>query len=162
MNSDPLLSCLGAVLGPLLSWMLAADWLTIINSLTISNWLFAEQSRSLLPTTSQHGPSWHRAPLGPMAIYLFNVKTFLSFVVPPSIKREGLDFFYNWCSLTTPFPTRRHYLLSKSTPLNRYIRTEYRTPLTGFSSVSTIWLLTKRLTVNSIRCLGTGRQYSCF
>jgi hypothetical protein len=24
---------------------------------------------------SQHGHSWHRAPLGPMAIYLFNVKT---------------------------------------------------------------------------------------
>jgi hypothetical protein len=31
-----------------------------------------------------------------------------SFVVPPLIKREGLDFFYNWCSLTTPFSTRGH------------------------------------------------------
>jgi hypothetical protein len=39
----------------------------------------AEQSSSLLPATSRHGHSWHRAPLGPMAIYLFNVKTF----VPP-------------------------------------------------------------------------------
>jgi hypothetical protein len=38
------------------------------------------QSRSLLPTTSQHGHSWHRAPLGPMAIYLFSVKTFLFFI----------------------------------------------------------------------------------
>jgi hypothetical protein len=30
-----------------------------------------------------------------MAIYLFSVKTFVfsSFVVPPLIKREGLDFF---------------------------------------------------------------------
>jgi hypothetical protein len=37
----------------------------------------AEQSSSLLPATSQHGHSWHRAPLGPLAIYLFNVKTFV-------------------------------------------------------------------------------------
>jgi hypothetical protein len=37
----------------------------------------AEQSSSLLPATSQHGHSWHRAPLGPMVIYLFNVKTFV-------------------------------------------------------------------------------------
>jgi hypothetical protein len=29
----------------------------------------AEQSRSLLPATSQHGHSWHRTPLGPMAIF---------------------------------------------------------------------------------------------
>jgi hypothetical protein len=56
----------------------------------------AEQSSCLLPATSQHGHSWHRAPLGPMAIYLFSVKTFVfspSFVVPPLIKREWLDFF---------------------------------------------------------------------
>jgi hypothetical protein len=33
---------------------------------------------------------------------------FSSFVVPPLIKREGLDFFYNWCSLTTPYSTRGH------------------------------------------------------
>jgi hypothetical protein len=68
-------------------------------------------SSILLPATSQHGHSWHRAPLGPMAIYLFNVKTFVflsSFVPPPLIKRERLDFFYNWCSLTTPFSTRGH------------------------------------------------------
>jgi hypothetical protein len=31
---------------------------------------------------------------------------FPSFVVPPVIKREGLDFFYNWYSLTTPYSTR--------------------------------------------------------
>jgi hypothetical protein len=55
----------------------------------------AEQSSSLLPATSQHGHSWHRAPLGPMAIYLFSVKPFVvsSFVVPPLIKMEGLGFF---------------------------------------------------------------------
>jgi hypothetical protein len=41
----------------------------------------AEQSSSLLPATSQHGHSWHRAPLGPMAIYLFNVKTFVFFLL---------------------------------------------------------------------------------
>jgi hypothetical protein len=39
----------------------------------------AEQSSSLLPATSQHDHSWHRAPLGPMAIYLLNVKTFVFF-----------------------------------------------------------------------------------
>jgi hypothetical protein len=39
----------------------------------------AEQSSSLLPATSQHGHSWHRAPLGPMAIYMFSVKTFVFF-----------------------------------------------------------------------------------
>jgi hypothetical protein len=38
-------------------------------------WCGAEQSSSLLPATSQHGHSWHRAPMGPMTIYLFNVKT---------------------------------------------------------------------------------------
>jgi hypothetical protein len=39
----------------------------------------AEQSRSLLPATSRHAHTWHRAPLGPMAIYLFSVKTFVLF-----------------------------------------------------------------------------------
>jgi hypothetical protein len=68
----------------------------------------AKKSSSILPATSQHGQSWHRAPLAHMAIYLFNIKTFVffffpSFVVPPLIKRDGLDIFYNWCSLTTPY-----------------------------------------------------------
>jgi hypothetical protein len=68
----------------------------------------AEQSSSLLPAASHHGHSWHRAPLGPMAIYLFSVKTFVffSFVVPPLIKREGLDFFIIGVPLTTPYSTR--------------------------------------------------------
>jgi hypothetical protein len=47
-----------------------------------------------------------------MDIHLFSVKTFIifsPFVVPPLIKREGLDlFFYNWCSLTTPYSTQGH------------------------------------------------------
>jgi hypothetical protein len=53
----------------------------------------AEQSSSLLPATSQHGHSWHRAPLGPMAIYLFNAKTFvflslsLSLMLRPTVSR---------------------------------------------------------------------------
>jgi hypothetical protein len=37
------------------------------------------RSRSLLPASSRHAHTWHRAPLGPMAIYLFNVKTFVLF-----------------------------------------------------------------------------------
>jgi hypothetical protein len=38
------------------------------------------RSRSLLLQMSQHGHSWHRAPLGPMAIDLFKVKTFVFFL----------------------------------------------------------------------------------
>jgi hypothetical protein len=56
----------------------------------------AEQSSSLLPVTSQHGHAWHRAPLGPMTIYLLSVKTFVffSFFRCSSFdKREGLDVF---------------------------------------------------------------------
>jgi hypothetical protein len=45
-----------------------------------SSRLRAEQSSSLLPATSQHGHSWHRTPLGPMAIYLFSVKAFFFFL----------------------------------------------------------------------------------
>jgi hypothetical protein len=67
----------------------------------------AEQSSSLLPATRQHGHSWHRAPLGPMAIYLFIVKTFFFFFFRCSSfdKKGGVGlFFCNWCSLTTPIP----------------------------------------------------------
>jgi hypothetical protein len=53
----------------------------------------AQQSSSLLPATSQHGHSWHRATLGPMAIYFFNVKTFFSFFRCSSFDKGGLDFF---------------------------------------------------------------------
>jgi hypothetical protein len=45
-----------------------------------------KRSRSLLPASSRHAHTWHRAPLGPMAIYLFNVKTFVF-------------FFFRWSSL---------------------------------------------------------------
>jgi hypothetical protein len=50
-------------------WRLTYEWLP-------NEWI---QSSSLLPATSQHGHSWRRAPLGPMAIYLFSVKTFVFF-----------------------------------------------------------------------------------
>jgi hypothetical protein len=66
----------------------------------------AEHSSSLLPATSQHGhywPSCHRAPQGPMTIYLFSVKTFVFFFRCSSFdKKGGVGLFYNWCSLTTP------------------------------------------------------------
>jgi hypothetical protein len=54
------------------------------------------RSRSLLPATSRHIHTWHRAPLGPMAIYLFNVKTFVFFFFrwSSSLIKEGLFFFY--------------------------------------------------------------------
>jgi hypothetical protein len=61
-----------------------------------SSWSRAEQSSSLLPATSQHGHSWYRAPLGPMAKYLFSVKNFVFlffFHCSPFDIREGLGFF---------------------------------------------------------------------
>jgi hypothetical protein len=70
----------------------------------------AEQSSSLLPATSQHGHSWHRGPLGPMAIHLFSVKTFVFFFFHCSSfdKKGEVGLFYNWCSLTTPYSTQGH------------------------------------------------------
>jgi hypothetical protein len=50
-------------------------------------------------------PRWDPWP------YIFSVSRllfFFSFVVPPLIKREGLGFFYNWCSLTTTYSTQGH------------------------------------------------------
>jgi hypothetical protein len=37
---------------------------------------------------------------------------FSSFVVPPLIKGRGWTFFYNCCSLTTPYSTRGHIEVS--------------------------------------------------
>jgi hypothetical protein len=54
--------------------------MSVSRKYTNSLLLLAEQSSRLLPATSQHGHSWHRAPLGPMAIYLFSVKTFVFFL----------------------------------------------------------------------------------
>jgi hypothetical protein len=61
-------------------------------------------SSSLLPATSRHAHSWHRAPLGPMAIYLFNFKTFVFFLLRwTSLSIQGgVGLFSNWCPLTTP------------------------------------------------------------
>jgi hypothetical protein len=70
---------------------------SLLLSLLASELFRAEQSSSLLPAISQHGHSWYRAPLEPMAIYLFNGKIlflFSFFVVPPLTKREGLYFFF--------------------------------------------------------------------
>jgi hypothetical protein len=51
-------------------------------------------SRSLLPETSRHAHTWHRAPLGPMVIYLFNVKilVFLLLLIL-LIDKGGLVFY---------------------------------------------------------------------
>jgi hypothetical protein len=72
----------------------------------LNYWCRAEQSSRLLSATSQHGHSWHRAPLRPVAIYLFSVKSFVFFFFrcSSSDKKGGVLLFYNWCSLTTPFP----------------------------------------------------------
>jgi hypothetical protein len=81
------------------------------NYFTLVNWTAFSRSRSLLPATSRHAYTRHRAPLGPMAIYLFNVKTyvFFSFSWSSSLIKEGLVFYLyiyiDWCSLTTPYPT---------------------------------------------------------
>jgi hypothetical protein len=55
------------------------------------------RSRSLPPATSRHALTWHRDPLEPMAIYLFNVKTFVvfffSFRWASLLIKEGLVFY---------------------------------------------------------------------
>jgi hypothetical protein len=58
----------------------------------------ADQSSSLLPASSQYGHSWHRAPLGPMAIYLFNVKTsvFFSLLRCSSFNKKGGNPLMGW------------------------------------------------------------------
>jgi hypothetical protein len=73
------------------------------------------RSRSLLLATSRHAHSWHRAPLGPMATYLSNVKTFafFSFRWSTSLIKEALVFFlYRLVfTYTTPF-SNWGYILS--------------------------------------------------
>jgi hypothetical protein len=62
-------------------------------------------------------------------MYLFSVKTFVFFFFLCSSfdKREGLVFFHNCCSLTTPYSTRGHIkvryellapMVSRITPLH--------------------------------------------
>jgi hypothetical protein len=69
----------------------------------------AEQSSSLLPATSQHGHSWHRAPWDPWP-YICSMSRllFLSFFRSSFDKKGWVGLFYNWCSLTTPYSTRGH------------------------------------------------------
>jgi hypothetical protein len=45
---------------------------SLLGSVSVNTSWPQPRSRSLLPATSRHAQSWHRAPLGPMAIYLFN------------------------------------------------------------------------------------------
>jgi hypothetical protein len=74
------------------------------------NIIRAEQRSSLLPATSQHGHSWHRAPLGLMAIYLFSVKTFVFFsscVVPDIYYCLTVTVLFLWGALSDD-----HILLS--------------------------------------------------
>jgi hypothetical protein len=77
---------------------------------SLSNWTV--RSRSLLPATSRHAHSWHRAPLGPMAIYLFNVRIYVfRFLLILLIDKGGVRLFFisiDWCSLTTPYSTWGH------------------------------------------------------
>jgi hypothetical protein len=65
------------------------------------------RNRSLLPATSRHSHTWHRAPLGPMAIYLFNFRPFLFLSLILLIDKGGVGLLYiyiyiEWCLLTTP------------------------------------------------------------
>jgi hypothetical protein len=55
------------------------------------------RSRSLLPETSRYAHSCHRTPLGPMAIHLFNVKTFVFFFLSLIllIDKGGVGLFYS-------------------------------------------------------------------
>jgi hypothetical protein len=73
----------------------------------------AEQSRSLVPATSRHAQSWHRAPLGPMAIYLFNVKTFVLFSLSLIllIDKGGVGLLYIYRMVFTYYTLRHLRLL---------------------------------------------------
>jgi hypothetical protein len=77
---------------------------------------FSEQSRA----EQSRAVAYYRQPASTVILgvkpfwdpwpYICSVSRllFFSFVVPPLIRREGLGFFYNWCSLTTPYSTRGH------------------------------------------------------
>jgi hypothetical protein len=85
LYSAAILSSIAILVG--VSLLILPQFLALLVSSALSSALFAcvvvfravEKSSSLLPARSQHGHSRHRAPLGPMAIYLFNVKTFVFF-----------------------------------------------------------------------------------
>jgi hypothetical protein len=83
------------------------------------------RSRSLLPAISRHGHSWHRAPLGPMAIDLFNIKTFVFFLpLLLPIVRAGVGLFLRY-RLVFTYHTLFHLKLCSFFPpgikLNIYI-----------------------------------------
>jgi hypothetical protein len=80
----------------------------------------AEQSRALAycrqpasTVTPGIEPRWDPWP------YICSRLFFPSFVVPPLIKMEGLDFFYNWCSLTTPTQKTHFYCCVAQTTQKR-------------------------------------------
>jgi hypothetical protein len=96
---------------------------TLQNSTQFSNanslipWESRSRSRSLLPATSPHPHTWHRAPLGPIAIYLFSVKTFGYFPFRWSslFIKERLAFVYIYRLVFTYF-TLLHLRLLFSPP----------------------------------------------
>jgi hypothetical protein len=85
--------CLVRVLLPRLLFTVTpfTSYLELADSLAGSCFIWItwsrSRNRSLLPAISLHGHSWHRAPLGSMAIDLFSVKTcvFSSFLDPSNI-----------------------------------------------------------------------------
>jgi hypothetical protein len=94
--------------------------------------ILAEQSRAVAycrqpssTVTLGIGPPWDPWP------YICSVSRLLfffsSFVVPPLIKGRGWAFFYNWCSLTTPYSTRGHIKVGDIYIL--YIFTNYKLTL---------------------------------
>jgi hypothetical protein len=79
----------------------------------------AEQSISLLPAISRHDHSWHRAPMGPVAIYLllvWQLRFFFFLWGALSDERTGLTFIYAAASAiflwSEPLGSRDHILLS--------------------------------------------------
>jgi hypothetical protein len=64
-------------------------------SLTHFYYLSRSRSRRLLPAASRHAHTWHRALLGPMAIYLFNFKTYVFFLsLNLLIDKGGVGLLY--------------------------------------------------------------------
>jgi hypothetical protein len=93
MRPDPLMACLGAVLRSLLSWMLAANWLTI-NWLALSNWLESE-SESYVRTDGQSASlSWNKAPIWGLRPDFYYRRTVAGLLMWGALsdKRTGLSF----------------------------------------------------------------------
>jgi hypothetical protein len=143
MSSDPLMSCLGAILGSLLSSVLHADsWLT--------DWLLVKvkvsQSQSHIATDGHSvSKSWRRAPSD---IYYCLAVTVLFLWGSLSDERTGLSFVYaagpcqrSHSRVQVPWDSRPYFTLSdfglpfSSPPTTRRVTVEVFDPASTWVSM---------------------------